>query len=165
MTRVSYIPVKGIKPNRGKQVTVAEFRRMWADPSLTIEDIANHLGVCSRSVWQRAKYRGLPGRGHIVAKAKCVFDDEFAAMYQARVYSADLAQHYGCTVSNVEKHSRRLGVKRSRRMTRWDKGLTIADYRALQLREAMAASARETLGHMACAEMLDDPRRVLRRAA
>lgn len=165
MTRVSYIPVKGIKPNRGKQVTVAEFRRMWEDPTITMADIADRLGICQRSVWQRAKYRGLGPRGYIVSKARCVFDDEFPAMFEARVTSEEIARHYGCTISNVEKHSRRIKVKRSRRITRWDAGISLAGFRDLQLREAMAESARREQAALRLAKMVDGRRAVPQRAA
>jgi hypothetical protein len=148
--------IKGQPAPRGRQVTVAEFRRMWEDPSLTLADIAASLGICQRAVWQRARHRNLPARGYIVAKARSVFNDEFPAMFAARVHSAAIAAHYGCTVSNVEKHARKIGATRSRPITRWDKGLTLADFRALQLRDAMAASARETAAAMMDAEMIDN---------
>jgi hypothetical protein len=129
---------------------------MWQDPSITIADIAASLGICQRAVWQRARHRGFPARGYIVAKSKVVFDGEFAAMYYARVYCDDIAAHYGCTASNVQKHARKTGATRSRPINRWDAGITLADFRALQLREAMAASARETRAAMMDAEMVDN---------
>lgn len=53
MTRVSYIPVKGIKPNRGKQVTVAEFRRMWGDEGAT--QPASPVGAVVEAIMQEVR--------------------------------------------------------------------------------------------------------------
>lgn len=156
----------GQKPHRGKQVTVAEFRRMWFDSSMTVADIAKTLDICTRSVWQRARHRGLPLRTDLIKPGPAPTLDRAAeAMWRACVRAEDIADAYGVTVSAVHQHMHRGKVDRQRVVSRWHPAMTLADFRAVQLREAMAVSARETVGAMACAEMLDDPRRALRRAA
>lgn len=166
MPRVSYITVKGIKPHRGVKTTIKEFRRLWLDPSLTVDQIGEILGITETAVRQRAKHRNMPDRRPIRWAAMSGFDEHFAAMFEARVSSAELARHYGLTISAVEKHARKIGVKRSRRVSRWDRGITVADYQMIRLRERMAASAREEEAALHLAEMVDGrPNNERRRAA
>lgn len=151
----------GQKPPRGKQVTFAEFRRMWFDPSLTVADIARALGICNRSVWQRAKHRGMPDRTSIIKPGpKPTLDAAAEALWRACVRAEDIAALYGVKVSTVHMHVHRNKVQRSRKVSRWNPAISLADYRAMQLREAMAASAREEEAALALAEMRDgDPRK------
>lgn len=152
--------VPGQKPPRGKQVTVAEFRRMWYDPNLTVADIGRILGICDRSVWQRARHRGMPDRTTIIKPGpKPILDAAAEAMWRACVRAEDIAEIYGTSVSTVHMHVHRNKVKRSRLVTRWNPPISIADYRALQLREAMAATAREEEAALRLAEMVDGFRR------
>lgn len=135
--------VKGQKPHRGKTVTVAEFRRMWHDPELTVDDIARALNVCRRSVWQRARHRGMPDRTTIIKPGpKPTLDAAAEAMWRACVRGEDIAALYGVNVSTIHMHVHRKGIERSRQVDRWHPAITLSDYRAAQLREAMAASAK-----------------------
>lgn len=153
--------IPGQKPPRGKQVTVAEFRRMWYDPSLTVADIGRILGICDRSVWQRAKHRGMPDRTTIIKPGpRPTLDAAAEAMWRACVRAEDIADLYGVKVSTVHMHVHRNKVQRSRKVNRWHPAISLADYRALQLREAMAASAREEQAALRLAEMVDGLRRV-----
>lgn len=165
MQRPSYITVKGIKPHRGVKVTIAEFRRMWTDPKLTIDDIARTLNISETAVRYRAFHRGMPDRRPVYWAGLCGFDSDFARYYVARVTSESLAAHYGRTVSAVEKHARKIGVKRSRRVSRWDPGITLDDYHALRLRDRMAVSARDEQAALLLSEMVDNPQQAMRRAA
>jgi hypothetical protein len=152
--------VKGQKPPRGRQVTVAEFRRMWFDAELTLDDIGRELGICSRSVWQRAKHRGMPPRPSIIKPGPApTLDAEAEAMWRACVRVEDIAAAYGTSVSTVHMHVHRRGVKRDRTVSRWHPGISIDDYRQIKLGEAMAASARETEAAIDLAEMRDGFRR------
>lgn len=147
---------KGQKPHRGKQVTVAEFRRMWFDPAMTVTDIAAALDICARSVWQRARHRGLPDRTTIIKPGpKPTLDAAAEAMWRACVRSEDIAAAYGVNVSTVHQHVHRQGIKRQRPVDRWHPAITMAEYRALQLRAAMAASARESEAALRLSEMVD----------
>lgn len=152
--------VKGKKPPRGRQVTVSEFRRMWFDPALTLEDIGRILGICSRSVWQRARHRGMPDRTTIIKPGPAPTLDHTAEdMWRACVRAEDIAAAYKTSVSTVHMHVHRRGVKRDRTVSRWHPGITIDDYRQMKLGEAMAASARETEAAIDLAEMRDGFRR------
>lgn len=153
--------IKGQRPHRGKTVTFAQFERMWHDTSLTQADIAAALGICVRAVWQRARHRGMPPRTGIT-NAVCTLDDAAEAMWRAGVDAGDIARSYGLTVSAVHKHMRTAGVQRGRPVTRWQPAISLADYRAAQLGEAMAREAAATRAAMMDAEMVD---RIARRAA
>lgn len=152
--------IKGQKPHRGMTVTIAEFRRMWFDPTLTLDDIGRILGICNRAVWQRAKHRGMPPRPSIIKPGPApILDAEAEAMWRSCVRVEDIAAAYGTSVSTVHMHVHRRSVKRDRVVSRWHPGITLADYRTIQLRVAMAASAREEQAALRLAEMVDGIRR------
>ena len=111
--------------------------------------------------FDRRRGRGLPPRK---TGAKPKIDREpFVSLWLAGVSTLDIAKHLGVSRNYTGVLARRFGLQGRPQGAR--KVISMDDYRAMQLRAAMAASARETLGHMAMAEMLDDPRRVMRGAA
>lgn len=146
---------------QGRRISRAAFVEAWNNPDLTTEDIAAMFGVYRTSVSHMGQRRGLPPR-KCGAKPK-VQREPFASLWLAGVSTLDIAKAIGVSRNYTGVLARRFGLSNRPQGAR--DVISIEDFRALQLREAMAASARETLGHMACAEMLDDPRRVLRRAA
>ncbi len=142
-TKGRFGAVKGQKPPRGKRVTTAEFKRMWFDPALTLDDIGRSLGICNRSVWQRAKHRGMPPRPTIIKPGPAPSLDEAAEdMWRACVLAEDIAAAYGVTVSTVHMHVHRKGVKRERKLSRWHPGISLDQYRQMKLGEALAERAR-----------------------
>ena len=139
----------------------AAFTAAWNNPDLTTDDIAAMFGVYRTSVSHMGQRRGLPPRK---TGAKPKIDREpFVSFWLAGVSTLDIAKHLGVSRNYTGVLARRFGLQGRPQGAR--KVISMDDYRAMQLRAAMAASARETLGHMAMAEMLDDPRRVMRRAA
>jgi hypothetical protein len=129
------------KAKRGKRVSVSEFRKMWFDPGLTLADIGAALGICERAVWQRAHHRGLPARTGVMGLRREQFDDEFPAMWRYGVMAEEIAAHYGVSVSACHMKARRAGVSRDDRITRWNPGRTMAEFREHDLAERMAARA------------------------
>jgi hypothetical protein len=146
--------IKGQRPHRGKTVTAAEFRRMWFDTSLTQADIAAALGIGVRALWQRARHRGMPPRTSITNAVRAL-DAEAEAMWRACVSAEEIAAAYGLTVSAVHKHVSRHKIRRGRRVTRWQPAISLGDYRAAQLGEAMAREAAVTRAAMRDSEMVD----------
>lgn len=148
--------MKGQPRNTGKTVSEAEFRRMWMDPSLSAAEIGRRLGITHQAVSHRARQRGLPPRKgpNVTARRRLIDGPEFAAMWQASVSLTDLARLYGCSHGTVCNAARRMGLP-PRYTNRWHM-ITLADYRALQLRAAMAASASETAAALRMAEMVDN---------
>lgn len=132
-----------ISAHRGKPVSISEFRRMWNDKGLTQQDIAKELGITTKSVWNRARARGLPSR-HI--NRRCGLDAEAKAMWDAGVTAKDIAAEYGLGVPTVYQYFRKMRGSKSGRVRR--KIISMGDYRALQLAKAMAQSANETKAEM-----------------
>ena len=129
--------------HRGKSISISEFRRMWNDKTMTQRDIAKELGITTKSVFNRARARGLQSR-HI--NRRCGLDAEAKAMWDAGVTAKDIAAEYGLGVPTVYQYFRKLRGSKSGRVRR--KIISIEDYRALQLAEAMAQSADETKAEM-----------------
>jgi hypothetical protein len=146
---------------QGRRISRSAFVEAWNNPDLTTEDIAAMFGVYRTSVSHMGQRRGLPPRK---TGAKPKIDREpFVSLWLAGVSTLDIAKHLGVSRNYTGVLARRFGLQGRPQGAR--KVISVDDYRAMQLRAAMAASARETLGHMAMAEMLDDPRRVMRGAA
>lgn len=152
----SGIPAAGA--HRGKRVSEAEFRRMWMDRTLSLNDIAARLNINFKNVSARAKRRGLPKRDEAGVAARLVRIDcpQFPRMWALGVSTADMALHYGVALGTIWYTARRLGLPR-RKLNRWHM-LSLADFRAIQLREALAARAREEQAAFALAEMVDGKR-------
>ena len=96
----------------GRRVSQAEFARLWADRSITTDEIGRRLGITRQAVCQRAQARGLPPRkGHqrfqrAIPPGR---DDEFRALWEARVSVREMCRRLGCQPWNVRQHAARLG--------------------------------------------------------
>lgn len=152
---------KGLPRGRGAIMAEATFAKLWRDPTVNIETIAARLGISRQAVRIRARVRGLPprvGSGNTARARTEQSAPEIAPMWLANVGLAEMARHFGCSHTAILRAANRLGLPK-RELTRWD-AITIEDYRAAQLRTALAASARETEAALRLAEMKDgDPRR------
>lgn len=146
---------KGQAPHRGKTVTNAELAQMWDDRALTYQDIADMLNITKRSLYQRAKTRGLPDRRPILWAQMDGFDEQFPMMWRGCVRSDDIARHYGRSIAAVEKKARQLGVRRGRKVNRHHPGITMELYQAVRLRLAMTCAARIEQAAMINAELVD----------
>lgn len=154
--------MKGKPRNTGRTVTLAEFRRMWEDLSISVAQIGQRLGISQQGVTQRAKSRGLPPRPKRGAKPACD-PAKLRRLYDADLSMKDIAAGLGCDRKTVHNYCVRLNLAR-RGSGRRPKA-TIADFRAVHLREAMAASARETEAALRLSEMVDYHMGNKRRAA
>jgi transposase len=128
---------------RAIRISRARFTAMWSG-HVGGDAIATAFGIDRSTVTKIAKRYDLPLRLEIkVARRVIPFDqaNAFAAMWLADVKCADIARHFDCNRKTVENHAKRLGLalRGKGNATRW---LTIADYHAAQLREAMAATAK-----------------------
>lgn len=138
------------------RISRARFTEMWLG-HVHGDAIAAAFGIDRSTVTKFAKRFGLPLR----TQRKCArwvipFDrsDEFAAMWRAWVKTDEIARHFGCNCKTVENHAKRLGLPAKGRGNP-ERFLSLADFRALQLREAMARSAAETRAQMKLADMID----------
>lgn len=144
-----------------KRFSRAAFAAMWADPRQSNEAIAAHFGVRVSWVSLTATRLGLPPRKPGI---KVTVDVAlFARLWTAGIRTDDLMRFFGLPRATLANLADQCGLPRRYPGQRCK--VKLADVQASLLRQALEESAPETIGHMACAEMLDDPRRVLRRAA
>lgn len=150
----------------GKQVSHAEFRRMWNDRSLTLAQIGAELGITATAVTFRAKTRGLPPRGCSKLHLSPIIparEAEFRAMYLGNVQSKALMAHFGVTGSTITKTAARLGLPP--RGKAWSHmGITIEQWREARLAARMAATAAATKAALEQAGMQHAQRPVARAA-
>lgn len=139
---------------QGRRISRAAFVEAWNNPDLTTEDIAAMFGVYRTSVSHMGQRRGLPPR-KCGAKPK-VQREPFASLWLAGVSTLDIAKAIGVSRNYTGVLARRFGLSNRPQGAR--DVISIEDFRALQLREAMAASAREEQAALALAEMVDGRR-------
>lgn len=140
------------------------FEAMWFDPTVTTDEIAARFGLYRTSVTPLGYRLGLPPR-KTGAKPK-VCRDTFCALWLAHVSTAEIARHLGISRNYTGVLARRFGLGNRPQGMRGT--ISMADYRVLQLREALAARAREEQAALRMAEMVDgrrDPRNTGKRAA
>jgi hypothetical protein len=134
---------KGKPRPTGKTVSEAEFRRLWGDLSLSVAQIGERLGICQQAVTSRAQRRGLPSRQARGGAKAMIPREAFFAAWQAGVSVAAMAEMFDCDIKTIRNTRHRMGLpKRPKGGKGTNPALSIAEYRAAQLREAMAASAR-----------------------
>jgi hypothetical protein len=93
---------------RGASITMAEFKRVWSDRSITIAQIGEMLGVSQQAVSLRAAKRGLPPRGYPVERFTIIRDvDLFKRMWLADVRGADICAHFGAAPDTLRHAVRR----------------------------------------------------------
>lgn len=146
----------GIEDQRPKRrspsYSAVEFKRLCADEAFTIRQIAARLNMEMQGVRKHARRMGLPPRKG-GRRASVQWPADFAAMWLANVGAPEIAERLGCHATMISRKARKMGLP-DRRATRWNI-ITIADYRALQLRNALAARAREEQAALRNAEMVD----------
>lgn len=145
---------------QGRRINHAAFAKAWHNPDLTTEDIAAMFGVYRTSVSTMGQRRGLPPR-KCGAKPKLT-REPFASLWLAGVGASDIAAALGVSRNYTGVLARRFGLPNRPQGAR--NVISMADYRALQLRTALAASAREEQAALVLSEMVDNPQR-MRRAA
>lgn len=145
--------MKGQPRNTGRKVSEAEFRRMWADMSVSVEEIGRRLGISGNAVKMRAKRRDLPDRPRGRPFARRHDHDRMVRLYRAGLSMAAVAQAVGCREHTVLQALRRAGEPSRDRHDPITTGSL--------LQAVMAAVARETKAAMRRASMVDayrDPR-------
>lgn len=130
------------KVNRGKVVSEAAFRRMWMDLTISREEIGALIGITPQCVMKRAKRRGLPSRRDLKRETCRAFDvDEFRDMWVTGVRTKDILAYFGCSNPTTTEAAKRFGFPPRGRSWQY-RGITIDEYREIQLGRAMAAEAK-----------------------
>ena len=139
-----------------KPFSAKAFAAAWADESLRRPQIAAMFGISNLHCWRRAKALGLPPRRQGPPR-KATPDAFIKAAWLAGVGSRAICRAAGIDDETLYSRVREMGLplrgpgKRPK--------MTLADFREVQLRDAMAISAAETRAHMKLAEMVDGVRR------
>jgi hypothetical protein len=133
------------------RISRAAFAAMWDDPTVTTDEIAARFGLHRSSVTPYGRRLGLPkrkpGRKVILSDPKL-----FQEMWVAGVSSPDIAAHFGISKNYPVGIAQQMGLPKRKQGGHY--AITIADFQAIKLREAMAASARAEQNAMAEAGML-----------
>lgn len=138
-----------------KTFSVAEFRRAWLNPAMTRPEIGAAFGISDLQCWRRAKDLGLPPR-KMGGRPKRTPDTFIRAAWRAGVSSREIAERAGISVDTLYNRLQVLGL--ALRGAGKKPTLTITEFDALQLRQALAARAREEQAALRNAEMWDAPR-------
>ena len=137
-------PSKGRPARRGRQVSTAEFARMWR--TMTTEQIGAALGgLTLQAVAQRARVRGLPPKGKrkptlwVIPAAR---ESEFRRMWLASVEAKGMAAHFGCEIKSIRNTRCRLDLPRRPRGNH--QTITLDEWREMEIGRLMAeAVARD----------------------
>ena len=136
-----------------KPYSRAAFISAWLDQDRTVDEIAVQFGASKSQCRRRAKALGIPTRKH-GAKRKPTPDAFIRAAWIAGVKSSDICRRSGIDDMTLFSRLRAMGL--DLRGRGWKAKMTLMEFDALQLRAAMAASARETAAAMRDAEMVDN---------
>ena len=100
--------MKGQPRNTGRTVSEAEFRRMWADLSVSVEDIGRrrHFRQRGEDARQAPGPAGSPARQAVCRRHD---HDRMVRLYRARLSMAAVAQAVGCREHTVLQALRRAG--------------------------------------------------------
>lgn len=151
--RAERLGVADQRPKRRTPVySPREFRRLWLDESVLVRQIGQRFGMTAVAVRVHARKLGLPPR--VGGRRPTVnWPADFADMWRLGVGTPEMAAFIGCFPTAVTRKAKEMGLG-PRKASRWHK-ITLADFRAHQLREAMAKSARESDRALALAQMKD----------
>lgn len=133
---------KGKPVNRGKEVSLAEFRRLW-ESDLSKAEIGVMLGISGSAVGFRAKTRGLARRPSNGGPPKVIgqLDTGLREFWIAGVLMDDIAAHFGVSNGTVKRAARLQKLPRRDHAFRW-RAITMADYRQQQTLKAMARQVK-----------------------
>ncbi len=137
--------------NKPLRISRAAFVAMWHDPAVTTDEIAARFGMHRSSVTPYGQRIGLPPRKTGIKPKVC--RKTFTELWLANVSTAEIARSLGIARSYTGVLARSFGLEPRQQGMR--RVITIDDYRAAQLREALAASAREEQAAMRRAAMVD----------
>ena len=159
---------KGKPINKGRKASAADFRRMWADTSLTLHEIGKKLGIHQSTVSQRASAFGLPKRHDVIPPIRPhrkIHDPQLCRdMLRFGVSVPEICAHFGITPSGLKSFRVRSGEPARKRGTHPSTSKTVAEFKAAQAAKALAArldaEARQTRNAFILSEMVDrtDPR-------
>ncbi len=138
------------------RISRARFTDLW-QRHVHGDVIAAHFGINRSTVTKLARRYGLDLR-HDRRPARWVIpferSAEFTAMWCGMVKCGQIALHFGVHNKTVENHAKRLmlPLRGKGGASKW---LDLSQWREVQLRDAMAVSARESYAALRLSEMVD----------
>ena len=142
---------------RGKRVSEAEFRRLWADLTISVTEIGRRLGISCNAVRSRAEIRKLPPRPNGRPWRRTYDHAKMISLYNAGLSMPAIAEACGCSYMTVRQALHRGGAEiRDRKDPRTTNCLA---------KIILAARAREEEAALINAEMVDNHQAMRRRAA
>lgn len=145
------------RARRGKRISEAEFRRLWEDRTLTVEQIGKMLDISARAVWSRAMVRGLAPRGLDKPTMQSFTGrriEAFRALWAAGVKQQDIADAFGVSFQTIRRTAARLGLA-PRGRARCKQAITLDEWKQIAMRDALARSARIEQDAIILSEMAD----------
>ena len=132
-----------------------DFQRDWANLSLRTEEIAARLKVPRGTVSYIAKRLDLPSRRHVrrlaIPRAKISL---FVEMWRAGVWVTEMAAHFDVHLKTISNTAVRLGEEKRQR-GRAQKGISMADFWVLQLRDELVRAAAAEQASIISADLAD----------
>ena len=96
------------QPRPLKHIKKSDLAPVWARLDISMDRIAETLGVTRQALSSKAKTLGLPSRAGNREPQKKIPDQQFIKMWNAGVNTTDIARHFG--------YSRRSAVSKRREM-------------------------------------------------
>lgn len=135
----------------------AAFTEAWLNPALTRAEIAAQFDMSDIHTWRVARRFGLPAR-KMGPPPKDLPEEFIRAAWLAGVSAGEICRAAGIVSDTIYARLDALGLQRRGPGAR--PKMSLADFRAVQLREALAARAREEQAALWNADMVDGrPRR------
>lgn len=130
----------------------AAFTEAWNDPNLSRYDIALRFDMSNMHTWRVARRFDLPPRKK-GPRHKALPDQFIRAAWLAGVSAGEICREAGIVEDTLYVRLDDLGLKRRGPGAR--PKMTLADFRVMYLRAAMAVSAQEEQAALRLAEMVD----------
>ncbi len=96
--------------HRGKQISNAEFRRLWEDMTISKAEIGRRLGIGIAAVSQRAAARGLPPRPDVRPWQRVHSEAEILELFGIGLSANQIARRMGCTIATVRHTLRKNSI-------------------------------------------------------
>jgi hypothetical protein len=125
---------------RGKNISLAELKRLWLNKNLSLVEIGNMLGISAQAVYQRAKRRGFPKRGYPVNRITVWTDPElFKKMWLAGVRGSDISAYFGAAPNSVKSGVAMFNLPK--RKQGYNRSISIEEFWEIELAKKMKEDA------------------------
>lgn len=135
-----------------RRLSRAQFAALWADRSMTVDEVGRIVGLSRRGTTRRAAAYGLALRGKASKRPTIKDTDAFALLWREGVATQQIAEHFGVSNRTVANTVTRLCLQ-NRQQGERPRVPSVAAALMLQAAKAEQARLRER-------EMIDAVRKV-----